>query len=74
MIKIVECEKICLKAENGKMLYNASIDTYTPKAYLFAESEEADWVEVDASEVPVIEEEATAEDYHTALAEMGVEV
>lgn len=34
------------------MLYNASIDTYTPKAYLFTETEETEWVEVDASEVP----------------------
>lgn len=74
MIKLIECNKPCLKADKDKMLYNASIDTYTPKAYLFAESEEAEWVEVDASAVPVIEEEPTAEDYQTALAEMGVEV
>ena len=52
MIKMTECGKICLKADEGKMLYNASIDTYTPKAYLFTETEETEWVEVDASEVP----------------------
>ena len=56
MIKMMECEKICLKAGNEKMLYNASIDTYTTKAYLFVESEEAEWSEVDASTVPVTDE------------------
>lgn len=61
MIKITECNKICLKAEDGKMLYNASIETYTPKVYLFVEAEESEWVEVDASAVP-IEEEQLQED------------
>lgn len=60
MIKTIECNKICLKADEGKTLYNASIDTYAPKAYLFAESEESAWVEVDASEVP--EADLTAEE------------
>lgn len=59
MRKVAECGKICLKAADGKMLHNASIDTYTPKAYLFAETEETDWVEVDISEVPVVEDELT---------------
>lgn len=57
MIKTVECNKICLKADEGKMLCNASIDTYTPKAYLFAEAEETEWMEVDESELPVEDEE-----------------
>lgn len=34
----------------------------------------ADCTEVDASTVPADDEEATAEDYEAALAEMGVEV
>ena len=38
------------------MLYNASIDTYTPKAYLFVESDDAEWSEGDASTVPVTDE------------------
>ena len=61
MIKITECNKICIKADDGKMLYNASIDAYTPKAYLFAETEESEWVEVDASVVPLEEELADTE-------------
>lgn len=56
------------------MLCNASLDVYTPKAYLFTETEESEWVEVDETEVPVTDEEPTAEDYEAALAEMGVEV
>lgn len=54
------------------MLYNASIDTYTPKAYLFTEAEEFDWVEVDASEVTVVDEEATEADYIAELQRLGV--
>lgn len=61
MTKTVECGKVCLKAGDGKMLYHAGLNLYTPKAYLFLETEETDWVEVDASEVPVDEEELTAE-------------
>ena len=72
MLKLTECNKICLKADTGKMLYNASIDTYTPKAYLFTEAEESDWVEVDASEVPVMDEEATEADYIAELQRLGV--
>lgn len=56
MTKVTECSKICLKADAGKMLYNAGIEIYTPKAYLFAETEESEWKEVDASAVPAEEE------------------
>ena len=38
------------------------------------ENDFADCVEVDASVVPVEDEEPTAEDYEIALVEMGVEV
>lgn len=69
MIKIHECEKICLKADEGKMLYNASIDTYTPKAYLFAETEETEWTEVDASTVPTNDELTDTEALGTLLEE-----
>lgn len=48
-------------------------DGYCHKLYR-KENDFSDCVEVDESEVPVIEEEATAEDYETALAEMGVKV
>ena len=66
--------------ENGKyaavadpnMVINFG-DCYCHKLYR-KENDFSDCVEVDASAVPVIEEEATAEDYETALAEMGVEV
>lgn len=61
MERLNECNKFCLKADEGMILYNASIDTYTPKAYLFAETEESEWVEVDASTVPLEEELADTE-------------
>ena len=50
-------------------------EIYT-KVFVYQEDiDETNWTEVDESEVPVIEdEEATAEDYETALAEMGVKV
>ena len=59
MKKYTECGKICLIADKGKMLYNASVDAYTPKAYLFAESEQTAWTEVDDSEIPATEPELT---------------
>ena len=61
-----------LSAERGKTLTDGAIYT---KVYVSpVDIDEANWTEVDDSEVPVIEEEPTAEDYQTALAEMGVEV
>lgn len=61
MTKRFECGKSCLKAGEDKMLYNESINVYTPKVYLFLESEEAEWTEVDRSEVPFDEELSDAE-------------
>lgn len=58
MTKVTECSKICLKADAGKMLYNAGIEIYTPKAYLYTEDEKTQWAEVDASAVPPMEEES----------------
>lgn len=67
-------------AENG--MYAAIADPgkaidygngYCHKLYR-KENDFADCTEVDASAVPVEEEEPTAEDYEAALAEMGVEV
>ena len=61
-----------LSAEKGKTLHNGEIYT---KVFVSQEDiDEANWTEVDDSEVPVIEEEPTAEDYEAALAEMGVTV
>lgn len=74
MIKTTECEKICLKADGGKILYNERIAAYTPKAYLFAESESSEWVEVDETEAPTLGDEATTADYQEALREMGVDI
>lgn len=61
-----------LSAEKGKTLHNGEI--YTKVFISHKDIDEATWTEVDDSEVPVIEEEPTAEDYETALAEMGVQV
>lgn len=62
-----------LSADNGMTLFDGEIYT---KVFVSQEDiDETNWTEVDESEVPVIEdEEATAEDYETALAEMGVKV
>ena len=61
-----------LSAEKGKTLFDGEIYT---KVFVSQEDiDEANWTEVDDSAVPVIEEEPTAEDYETALAEMGVQV
>ena len=61
-----------LSAEKGKTLYNGEIYT---KVFVSQEDiDETKWAEVDDSAVPVIDEEATAEDYQKALSEMGVEV
>ena len=61
-----------LSAEKGKTLYNGEIYT---KVFVSCENiDEANWTEVDDSAVPVTEDEPTAEDYQTALAELGVEV
>lgn len=72
MIKIMECEKICLKAEAEKMLHKESSNIYTPKAYLFEEEEVKEWVEIPLEDVPVVEEVATEEDYIAALEKLGV--
>ena len=61
MIRVIECEKICLKAETGKMLFNNSHNIYTPKAYLHSESEVEEWTEVSLSDVPT--NEPTDEEY-----------
>lgn len=62
-----------LSADNGMTLFDGEIYT---KVFVSQEDiDETNWTEVDESEVPVIEdEEPTAEDYETALAEMGVKV
>ena len=61
-----------LSAEKGMTLHNGEIYT---KVFVSQEDiDETNWTEVDDSEVPVIDEEPTAEDYETALAEMGVTV
>ena len=62
MIKTIECNKICLKADKGKMLYNERIGTYTPKVYLHSENEESEWTEVLLPDVPT-NEEPTETDY-----------
>lgn len=61
-----------LTAEKGKVLTDGEI--YALNYISNDANNESDWVEVDASAVPVEDEEAAAEDYQTALAEMGVEV
>jgi hypothetical protein len=61
-----------LSADKGKTLYNGEIYT---KIYISNKDiDETAWTEVDDSEVPVMDEEPTAEGYEAALAEMGVEV
>lgn len=61
-----------LSAEKGMTLTNGEIYT---KVYISHEDiDESAWTEVDDSAVPVVDEEATTEDYEAALAEMGVEV
>lgn len=61
-----------LSADKGNTLHNGEIYT---KVYISnADIDETNWIEVDDSTVPVVEDEATAADYEAALAEMGVEV
>ena len=55
MEKFNDCNKVCLKADFGKMLYNESNGIYTPKVYLFSEDEESEWTEVSISDVPTTE-------------------
>lgn len=69
MIKIIECEKSCLKADKGKMLFNSNVNVYTPKAYLYSEAEAAEWSEVDEA-AAVLEEEISAEDSLLELMEV----
>ena len=55
-------------AEIMEMLKNPPI---APDGYAYTLNENLEW---ELYEVPVLEEEPTAEDYETALAEMGVQV
>ena len=57
MITVMECNKVCLKADEGKILFKDTIG-YTPKVYLYNNSNEHDWIEVDISEA-VFDEELT---------------
>ena len=59
-----------LTADKGKSLTNGEIYTLV---YISKEDiSESDWTEVDISEVPVMDEEATEVDYIAQLQRLGV--
>lgn len=68
---VFENEKYAAIADPGMVIDYGN--GYCYKLYR-KENDFADCTEVDASAVPTEDEEATAEDYEAALAEMGVEV
>lgn len=59
-----------LSADKGKSLFNGEIYTL---AYISNQDiDVTGWIEVDASEVPVVDEEATEADYIAELQRLGV--
>lgn len=71
MKKVFENGMYAIVADPGMVIDHG--DGYCHKLYREMDNF-ADCTEVDASVVPVTEDEVTAADYEAALAEMGVEV
>lgn len=76
MKKVIENGITMLTADTGMKLTNGS--AFGSVVYLGAHDSEDNWHEITEAEAEKLmaeeDEEATAEDYQTALAEMGVEV
>ena len=76
MKKVIENGITVLTADNGMKLTNGS--SFGSVVCLGVHDNESNWHEITEAEAEKLmaeeDEEATAEDYQTALAEMGVEV
>ena len=76
MKKAIENGITVLTADNGMKLTNGS--SFGSVVYLGVHDSEDNWHEITEAEAEKLmaeeDEEATAEDYETALAEMGVKV